>query len=134
MSYADRQIFQFDAMRETHEHGLFNERGDFDGANKALADAVDRKLSETYPGHPWGVLPEVEHGIVKIALQGFPQWPMVIHVNTLKNDPGMHSVMRYAGELLERLNMPRKGFSLADWRAANALRPHAFFRNAKAPE
>lgn len=126
--------FGFEGGQIISERGLFNPHGDLDAANAEMVRRVGRKLSEEYPGHPWGVISEIEHGIVKICLMGFPQWPSVIHVSTLKNDPGLRSVVRYGGELLERLRMPRKGFSLADWRAANAAMPSHFFRNAKAPE
>jgi hypothetical protein len=77
---------------------------------------------------------EMEHGIVKIALQGFTQWPYVIKIDTLVSDPDLRSVKKAGGELLERFRMPRKGFSLADWREANARMPHHFYRNKAAPE
>ena len=38
-----------------------------------------------------------------------------------------------ADEKLERLNLPRKGFSLSDWRSAEAARTWVFNRNKKAP-
>jgi hypothetical protein len=116
------------------ERGLFNGQGQFDAANEAMCHLIGRKLGEVYPGHPWGVVSEIEHGIVKICLQGFTQWPVVIKISTLKGDPSLRSVVKYAGELLERLNLPRKGFSLADWKGAMELRPYHFNRNAKAPE
>ena len=134
MSFADSRLFGFEGRKIESEHGLFNPYGDFDAANADMCRRIGRKLAQVYPGHPWGVMSEIEHGIVKVCLQGFPQWPMVIHVETLKSDPGFKSIVKWCGELLERLNMPRKGFSLADWRAANAIRPWAFNRNAKAPE
>lgn len=133
MSFADSRIFQFEGQKIGSERGLFNPHGDLDAANAEMCRRVGRKLMETYPGHPWGVASEIEHGIVKVMLQGFPQWPMVIHVATLKSDPGMKSVVRWAGELLERLNLPRKGFSLTDWRSAEAARTWVFNRNKKAP-
>lgn len=133
MSLIDSRLFQFEGQKIQAERGLFNPHGDLDAANAELCRKIGRKLGEVYPGHPWGVVAEIEHGIVKICLQGFTQWPSIIHISTLKNDPGLRSVVKYGGELLERLGMPRKGFSLADWRHANAVRPWAFNRNKKAP-
>lgn len=127
------QLFSF-SQPVLHERGLFNPDGEIDAANEALAREIGRKLGQVYPGHPWGVMAEIEHGIVKVAIQGFTQWPYVIHVATLKADPTMRSVVRAGGELLERFKMPRKGFSLADWRAANARTPYHFHRTKKAPE
>ena len=129
----DSRLFQFRKPVQ-HERGLFNADGSLDQANESLAKMIGRKLAETYPGHPWGVMAEIEHGVVKIALQGFTQWPVVIKVSTLKSDPGLRSVVKHAGELLERLKLPRKGFSLADWRAANSRHFWHFNRNARAPE
>ena len=133
MSFADSQLFKFEGQKIMSERGLFDPRGDLDAANAEMCRRVGRKLAEAYPGHPFGVVSEIEHGIVKICLQGFTQWPMVIHVSTLKNDPGLRRVVKYGGEILERLGLPRKGFSSADWRAANALRPWHFNRNKRAP-
>lgn len=130
---ADSRIFQFLQPVE-HERGLFNAHGDLDAANERLAKAVGYRLAQEYPGRPWGVIAEIEHGIVKICLQGFTQWPVLIKVSTLKGDPSMKSVVKYAGELLERLQLSREKFSLADWKAANTRLPYHFNRNSKAPE
>ncbi len=130
----DHRVFTLENATHVRERGLFDPYGDFDAANDAMCKLIGRKLAEVYPGHPWGVISEIEHGIVKICLQGFPQWPVLIKVVTLKGDPSLRAVTKYAGELLERLNLPRKGFSLADWKAATILRPYHFHRNAKAPE
>ena len=134
MSNADSRLFTAHKAPLLHERGLFNLEGQFDAANEAMCKLIGEKLAAVYPGHPWGVMSEIEHGIVKIALQGFTQWPVVIKVSTLKGDPSLRAVVKYAGELLERLNMPRKGFNLADWKTANTLRPWHFHRNSKAPE
>lgn len=131
--FADHRLFTLNRP-VINERGLFNPHGEFDGRNEELCRRVGEKLAQAYPGHPWGVMAEVEHGIVKIALQGFTQWPVAIRISTLKSDPAMRSVVKYAGELLERLQLPRGGFSLADWKAANIKRPWHFNRNAKAPE
>ena len=132
MSYADRRIFA--DRKITTENGLFNDQGELDAANHALAQLVMDKLNNDYQGHPWNVAAEIEHGIVKFYLQGFQQWPMVIHVSSLMGDPSMRVVRKFGGELLERLGMPRKGFDLADWRRAMSIKPWHFHRNAKAPE
>jgi hypothetical protein len=132
MPRTEHRLFTLDVPVET-ERGLFND-GQFDAANERLCKVIGRKLAETYPGHPWGVISEIEHGVIKIALAGFTQWPVVIKVTTLANDPGLKSVVHYAGELLERLQMPRKGFSFADWKAASARLPWHLTRNHKAPE
>lgn len=130
---ADSRIFQF-LQPVQHERGLFNPHGNIDAANERLAKAIGSKLAQEYPGRPWGVMAEIEHGIVKIALQGFTQWPVVVKVETLKGDPGLKSVVKYAGELLERLQLSREKFSLSDWKTANTRLPWHFNRNAKAPE
>jgi hypothetical protein len=133
MSAADQKLFSSKG-EESHTHGVLNEDGYFDAANSTLQRMVGEALAKYYPGHPWGVMAEIEHGIVKIALQGFIQWPYVLHVSSLKGDPAMKAVMRGAGELLERLDMPRNGFQLDAWRQATRNKPHHFYRNAKPPE
>jgi hypothetical protein len=137
MSAPDHRLFGFEQNGPApilFENGLMDPRGDRAAENADLCRKIGRKLSEAYPGHPWGVMAEAEHGIVKIALQGFIQWPVVVKLSTLKSDPGLKTVVRYAGELLERLRLPRKGFSMADWRAANSAMPWVFNRNNRPPE
>ena len=134
MSYADRRLFKFEGQKIQTEHGLFNDQGELDDANDAMCRLIAHKLNTVYEGHPWNVCSEIEHGIIKFNLQGFQQWPMVVHINTIKGDPSLRSIVKYGGELLERLGMPRKGFDLGDWRRAMALKPWHFNRNARAPE
>ena len=131
MISADQKIFTL--AEGSHTHGYRNEDGYFDEANASLGKFVGEALAKFYPGHPWGISSEIEHGIVKICIQGFTQWQSVIHVNSLKGDPSLKKVMRLAGELLERLNMPRNGFKMDAWRAANQKMPQHFYRNAKPP-
>lgn len=116
------------------ENGLFNPDGAYDAANAAMCQLLGEKLATTYPGYPWGVMSEIEHGIVKIAIQGFTQWPVVIRVNSLKGDPSLKLVVKFAGELLERLQLSREKFKMDDFMAATHRLPHHFHRNAKAPE
>lgn len=118
----------------TDPETLFNPDGWFDEANAAMVRLLGEKLATTYPGYPWGVMSEIEHGIVKICLMGFPQWPVVIRVNSLKGDPSLKLVTKFAGELLERLKLSRENFKMDDFMAATHRLPHAFHRNAKAPE
>jgi hypothetical protein len=115
------------------EHNVTDEHGLLDQANRDLVNLVGNKLAQDYPGHPWGVIAEIEHGIVKVCIQGFSQWPYIIHVSTLKSDPSLRSVREAGGHLLERLKMPRKGFSMADWKSATAALPWHFNRNRQAP-
>lgn len=126
--------FRFNSAEATTEHGYWNPDGKFDNVNREWMQRIGRKLKEAYPGHPWGVSAEVEHGIVKISIMGFIQWPYIIKVDTLKSDPGLRSVVEAGGHLLERFKMPRAGFSMADWMTANERTPWFFNRNKKAPE
>ena len=132
-AHADSRMFQFNGQSR-HTHGLMNAEGQYDDANDEMQKHIGTALARFYPGHPWAVMSEIEHGIVKIAIQGFVQWPFILHVATLKSDPGLKSVLRAGGELLERLKMPRHGFSVADWRSAMTAFPSQFHRNRKAPE
>lgn len=134
MSSRDRRLFSLAEAPMIDERGLFNIEGQHDAANKALCKLIGEKLATTYPGFPWGVMSEIEHGIVKIALQGFTQWPITIRISTLKGDPSLKTVVKFAGELLERLQLSRETFSMADFQTALRRLPYQFNRNARAPE
>ncbi len=121
------------AGKPDYETNVLDEYGDLKSANDSLCQDVGRALAKFYPGHPWYVLAEIESGIVRVAIQGFLQWPYIIHVKTLKSDPHMKIVREAGGHLLERLRMPRKGFSIADWQMANQRHNHLFNRNKAAP-
>lgn len=125
-------LFEFAGSPE-FESNVLDETGSLKAANDSLCQDVGRALAKFYPGHPWYVLAEIESGIVRVAIQGFLQWPYIIHVSTLKSDPAMRSVREAGGHLLERLRMPRKGFAIADWQAANRRHSHLFNRNKPAP-
>lgn len=123
----------FQLGQAEHGRSAFDPEGKLRGANDRLMRMVADVLLRHYPGHPWGVASEIEHGIVKVSLMGFVQWPYVIHISTLKNDPGLRSVVEAGGHLLERFRMPRRGFSMADWQSAMKRTPWHFHRNKKAP-
>ena len=83
-------------------------------ADLALTKRVAEKLEACYPAHPWMVKVSHAQGIVQIALPLVMKrnecW--VLHISNLAHDPGLRAVMRAAGEILEKHNMPRHGFSL----------------------
>lgn len=67
-----------------------------------------------YPDHPWHVEADHAQGIVKIKipqLMGATNWG-VIPIRYLKNEGELRRhVMRVAGEILERYQLPRARFS-----------------------
>ena len=130
----ENKLFSLAEAEIDNEQGLFNPHGAYDAANAAMCKLLGEKLAKTYPGYPWGVMSEIEHGIVKIAIQGFTQWPITIRVNSLKGDPSLRLVVKFAGELLERLQLSREKFSMDAFMSATHRLPHHFHRNAKAPE
>lgn len=103
------------------------ERDPFFDADLALTKRIASVLELHYPSHPWQV--EVSHakGCVFISLPAVMKRneKFVLHTSALKTDPGLRSVMRAAGEILERYNMPRMGFRLDDFLAARANGPFA---------
>lgn len=131
---SDSRIFSLADAELSVERGLFNPHGYYDAANEAMCRLLGEKLASVYPGYPWGVVSEIEHGIVKIAIAGFTQWPITIRVNSLKGDPSLKLLVKLAGELLERLQLSREKFSMADFMSATRRLPSHFYRNAKAPE
>lgn len=116
--HADRRIF---TEREMEFDG--EDAADYAKANARLMNAVADVLQRSYPGNPWFVRGDVRNGIFYIGLGGFTHWGHLIKIESIKADPQMKCVVKAAGELLERLRMPRAGFSMSDWRAALARNP-----------
>lgn len=90
--------------------------------------ALVRKAGETierhYPGHPFEIRVDARQGVLMLKLNPLMglHWH-VIHLSTLKGDPSLRAVLRAAGEILERYNMPRAGFSLDHFLAARSQVP-----------
>lgn len=108
----------------------------FAAADMALTKKVAAIIQGHYPGHPWLVVCDHKQGIVKIKIpqfMGATNWG-VIKIGNLKSDPGMTTVVRICGEILERYQIPRVGFSRDDFLAARNLIPqhrrfHGFVPN-----
>lgn len=83
--------------------------------DESLVARVGRKLLEHYPGFRWDVDIPPNQDIVKIrnfTLDPTGQTGMVAYKSTL--DPGLKTVVRAAGELLERYNVRRGKHDPAD--------------------
>jgi len=83
-------------------------------ADLALTNAIAEKLEAHYPAHPWMVTVTHAQGIamIKLPLVMMRNEAFVLHIARLACDPGLRAVVRAGGEILERYNMPRHGFSL----------------------
>lgn len=90
----------------------------YDAANKRLAEEIWRKIQYHYPGHPWKVFTNIKQGIAMIELPLFTSVSFIINLKDLVGDPKMHVVMKGAGEFLERYNLPRSGFDISHYLAA----------------
>ncbi len=101
------------------------ERDRYFEADLALTKRIAAVLEFHYPAHPWQVEVSHEKGCVFISLPVVMKRneKFVLHTEALKTDPALRSVMRGAGEILERYNMPRMGFKLDDFLAARDRGP-----------
>lgn len=122
MSNIDHR-FSFQGKQSFFE-GKYNPHTDrydpdpYAAANLGMARKIFAVLSYHYPGHPWHVASNLEQGIAQIGLPTFTSWTYNIRIKDLKGDPGMKVVVRGAGELLERYRMPRAGFDVSHYVAA----------------
>lgn len=92
----------------------------------ALTKRIAETLERHYPSHPWMV--EVNHaqGVAFISLPIIMRnnQKYVLHTDKFLSDPGLRSVIRAGGEILERHNVPRSGFRLDDFLRARANSVH----------
>ena len=78
-----------------------------------VAAAIHQKLVEHYPGHQWAASADHATGMANIKLlyldtQGLNgRYGFQLHLVKLASDPGMKSVVRAGGELLDRYRLQR---------------------------
>lgn len=92
-------------------------------AEVETAKWVGELLHRSYPGHPWFVEVRGDRlgAVIQIQLRGVmpPDRWYVVKFNDVLTDPGgKRTVLRGAGELLERYQIPRTGFSIDEWKLA----------------
>lgn len=97
----------------------------FKEVNERRCREIWRVVQLHYPGHPWHVAVNTSQGIAQVGLPTFTSWTFNIRLSDLAGDPGMKVVVTGAGELLERYRLPRAGFDVSHYVAAQAkFRPH----------
>lgn len=91
----------------------------------AITKRIAAVLETHYPSHPWMVRVDGAQGIAMISLPIIMKrnQSFVLHLDRLAVDPGMKSVIRAGGEILERYNVPRSGFRLDHFLHARAANP-----------
>jgi hypothetical protein len=120
-------------QRFEYEHpGLGEDRqrkDEYAALKMATCKWVSTILEQHYPGHAWHVQVRVErdkgnlratNGSIMIRLNGLMPPDAWYHIKLAdtQNEGGRAHVIKGAGELLERYNIPRTGFMLDHWRAA----------------
>ena len=115
-------MFDLSIRREVDDTGV----DPYELVNIETAKWVGAKLDQNYPGHPWFAICDTRNGIIKIQLRGLMpanRW-YVCKLHDVKSDPGgRRTVLKGAGEILERYQLPRRGFSDAHWQDAVARAP-----------
>lgn len=91
----------------------------FAEAKVATARWVGECLNRHYPGYPWFVKVEGDRlgAVIAIQIKGLMpdnRW-YAINFRDAVSDPSGKLVVMGAGELLERYNIPRTGFTAANW-------------------
>jgi len=95
----------------------------FARAKMAICKWTAARLEAFYSGHPWMVEVRMNRwgGVIQIQLRGLmpPNHWYSIPLSKVISDPGGRTtILKGAGELLERYNIPRTNFSLDQWRQA----------------
>lgn len=117
--------------RLAYEHpglGDDNSPDPFARAKVATAKWTGDLLNQHYAGHAWHVEVVMSRtgGLIKIRLNGImpaDRW-YVCQLRDVISDPGgRRTVLRGAGELLERYGIARSNFRLDDWRQALEAMP-----------
>lgn len=115
-------MFELSVKHETDDTG----KDPFKWVNIETAKWVAAMLERTYPGHPWVAVCNTRGGVILIQILGLMpanRW-FTCKLHDVKSDPGgRNTILRAAGELLERYQIPRRGFSDDHWHEAMARAP-----------
>jgi len=100
----------------------------FAKAKMATAKWTGELLNREYPGHAWlvEVVMYANGGIIKIRLNGIMppnRWYVVKLHDVISDVGGKRTVLKGAGELLERYQIRRGAFNLDHWRNALEAMP-----------
>lgn len=106
--------------------GTADDADPFAEADFLLGKRIYRALQHWYPDQRWMVRVTHAGGIIAISLPVLMKRNLyqIVHIPSLAADPGMRSIMRAAGECLERLGLPRAGFHLDRFLEARAKGPY----------
>lgn len=109
--------YEHPGLGDTHDHDPY-------AAQKmATAKWTGELLNRYYAGHAWHVEVVIQKGggIIKIRLNGLmpaDRWYCCQMRDVISDPGGKRTVLKGAGELLERYNIPRADFDLDHWRTA----------------
>jgi hypothetical protein len=114
-----------------YEHpdlGDANEVNDREAMEIATARWTGELLDRNYPGHPWHVVVRIDArgGVIQIQLGGVmpaDRWYVCKMSDVISDVGGKRTVLRGAGEILERYGFRRGKFDACDWQAAMAKAP-----------
>lgn len=105
---------------------------DLDGAmepvNREFARRIYAHLDKQYPGHFWEVECQLQHGKLEIRLPHLDIKGMFVNLHDLNGDPGLKTITKVGGELLERYRQKRGKFDEAGLLAAHARHGDPLFR------
>lgn len=88
-------------------------------ADVQLAFVIGETLTRHYPGHPWFVEVDSNGGLASISIPAITgRFAYVLKLRLLGSDPGLKSVVRAGGEILERWRIPRSSLDAAAFNAA----------------
>lgn len=95
-------------------------------ADQSLAKDVAEVLKSTYPGYPWHVMSEIKQGYVAFRLPELMGATLFCFIRIADKDRiGKKIILDTAGNLLERMGLPRGRCDLDAYRAAKK-RLHTF--------
>jgi hypothetical protein len=92
-------------------------------AEVETAKWVGELLNRHYPNHPWfvEVKGDAANAVIMLQIRGIMppnRWYVVKFRDVLTDPGGRRTILKGAGELLERYNIPRTPFSIDEWKQA----------------
>jgi hypothetical protein len=115
-------------VRQVYVPPLDGKSDDYEGFDMRVAKGIGELLNKHYFGYSWKSFADTKQGVVGFSIPELMGETLHYVINLKQfSDLTPELIVRYAGELLERMHLPRDKFDMAALKLAKANRANFHF-------